>query len=70
MIFEKLFFLIAGLFMPALVLAQEPGHTAVGITDGHMMSSTGGLFMWVIWILLTVLLVVAIMALIKYLRDK
>lgn len=72
-IFEKLFLLIAGLFLPALALAQEPGQMGNGMMDGHMMMDgmgVMGIFMIIICILLVVLLVLAILALIKYLRQK
>ena len=66
--FEKLFILMAGLFLSGVVLAQEPGRMG-GMMDGDMMSGMG-IFMLFFWLLLIVLLVLAIVALIKYLRKK
>ena len=67
--FEKLFFLMPGLLMPTLILAQEPDRMGDGMMEGCMMPGMG-IFMAVIWVFLIVLLVVDILALIKYLRKK
>ena len=67
--FEKLFFLMPGLLMPTLILAQEPDRMGAGMMEDCMMPGMG-LFMAVIWVFLIVLLVLAILALIKYLRKK
>ena len=69
---EKLFVLMAGLFLPALVFAEGPGRMGDGMMDGQMMPGMGGMgiFMMIICVLLIVLLVLAILALIKYLRKK
>lgn len=67
--FEKLLFLMPGLLMPTLILAQEPDRMGDGMMEGCMMPGMG-IFMAVIWVFLIVLLVVAILALIKYLRKK
>lgn len=69
---DKLFFLMLGLFFPALAFAQAAGRVENGMMDGWMTSGMGimGIFMMIIWLLLIVLLVLAILALIKYLRGK
>jgi len=67
--FEKLFFLMPGLLMPTLILAQEPDRMGDGMMEGCMMPGMG-IFMAVIWVFLIVLLVVAILALIKYFKEK
>lgn len=66
-IFEKLFLLTVGLFLPALALGEGPAQMGDGMMNGMGIM---GLFMIIIWILLFVLLVLAILALIKYLRQK
>lgn len=63
--FEKLLIMMAGVCLTSLVLADEPG----GMMGGGMMSGMG-FFMMVFWLFLIVLLVLAIAALIKYLRKK
>lgn len=68
-IFEKLFILMAGLFLPIFALADGPGRMGDGMMGGDMMLGMG-IFMMVIWLLLIALLVLAILALIKYLRSK
>lgn len=71
-VFEKLFILMMGLFLPLSALADGPGRMGEGTMGGNMMQGMGGMtiFMMIIMILLVVLLVLAILALIKYLRSK
>ncbi|MBF24563.1 hypothetical protein LZF95_27100 [Algoriphagus sp. AGSA1] len=71
-VFEKLFMLMAGLFLPLFALAEAPGRMGEGMMGGNMMQGMGGMgiFMMIIMILLVVLLILAILALIKYLRNK
>ena len=70
--FEKLYSLLAGLFLPPFALAEGPGRMGDGTWGDSMMHGLGGLgiFMTVVMILLVVLLVLVILALIKYLRNQ
>ncbi|OHY73515.1 hypothetical protein [Marinobacter sp. AC-23] len=68
-VFEKLFILMMGLFLPLSALADGPGRMGDGMMGGDMILGMGT-FMMVIWLFLIALLVLAILALIKYLRKK
>lgn len=65
--FYKVFTLLTGLLSPVIAFADMHDHMGDGMMYG--MGSTG-IFMSVIWILLIVLLVLGILALIKYLKGK
>lgn len=67
--FVKLWILVAGICLPAFVLAHESGHIGGSMMGGHTMLGMGimGIF---IWTLVVVLLVLAILVCLKYLRNK
>lgn len=61
--------LIMGATLSALAFAQGPDHMGDDVMRDGMMHGTG-IFMMILWLLLIVLLVLGILAVIKYLRQK
>ena len=65
--FVKLWILVAGICLPAFVLAHESGHIGGSMMGTMLGMGIMGIF---IWTLVVVLLVLAILVCLKYLRNK
>lgn len=65
----KLWVLIAGFCSPVLAIAHESGRMGGTMMGGYMMPGMGIMGI-LVWTLVVVLLVLGIMACIKYLKNK